>query len=90
MIAADILMPKKEVRRILNRGAIFDEMVKHFGVSKEAMRFRVDEVAKEEKQRTMKRGEIVEDRARSYGQAEGEQGRHAEADGLPMTPGDRV
>jgi len=51
MIAADILMPRPEVRRLLREGVSFDELVKHFGVSKEAMRFRLDEVLKEERQR---------------------------------------
>jgi Zn-dependent peptidase ImmA (M78 family) len=51
MIAADILMPRPEVRRLLREGVSFGEMVKRFGVSKEAMRFRLDEVTREERQR---------------------------------------
>jgi Zn-dependent peptidase ImmA (M78 family) len=49
MIAADILMPKKEVLRLLERNAPFDEMVRHFTVSKEALRIRLEEVRREMK-----------------------------------------
>jgi len=49
--AADILMPKPEVRRLLGQNVPFLEMVKRFGVSKEAMRFRLEEIWKEEKER---------------------------------------
>lgn len=44
MIAADILMPKPEVRRLLSQGASRAEMAKYFGVSQEAMRIQIDEV----------------------------------------------
>jgi Zn-dependent peptidase ImmA (M78 family) len=51
MIAADILMPRPEVRRLLGQKVPFREMVKRFGVSKQALRFRLDEVRKEERRR---------------------------------------
>ena len=47
MAVAHILMPKPQVRGMLRRNATFEEMLKHFGVSKEATRFCIDEVSKE-------------------------------------------
>ncbi len=52
MIAADILMPMPEVRHCLAQDMSFPDMVRHFGVSKEAMRFRLDEVEREERERS--------------------------------------
>jgi Zn-dependent peptidase ImmA (M78 family) len=43
MIAADILMPRPEVRRLLRQNVPFRDIVKRFGVSKEAMRVMKEE-----------------------------------------------
>lgn len=42
--AAEILMPKSEVLRCADRNMTIEDMLKHFGVSEEAMRIRLDEV----------------------------------------------
>lgn len=42
--AAQILMPESEVLRCLDRNMSITDMLKHFGVSEEAMRIRLDEV----------------------------------------------
>ena len=47
MIAADILMPRSEVMRLLSRNVSFDEMFEHFEGVQRAVRFRIDEVRKE-------------------------------------------
>lgn len=47
--AADMLMPAVEVRRCLFEEMSFEEMAEHFGVSKEAMRFRLDEIERAER-----------------------------------------
>jgi len=54
-IAAEILMPAAEVRRCRREGMGLEEMAKHFIVSKEAIRIRVEQVEEEERQRTAQR-----------------------------------
>jgi len=48
VFAAELLMPGDEVRRCLREGMSFDEMVKWFDVSKEAMRLRIKEIVHRE------------------------------------------